>query len=376
MRPGPTARRSGFRTVLAAVCTCATACSSGDGSSDHASSLAVGSLSAESFNPSLGEEVQFSYAVSAQDTVTVLVFDWDGGLIQTLVEDVAQGPGMYRVAWDGRDLEGRVVPDEAYFFTVERASGEVFDPTTFSGGVVGDITRARFQPDGTVMYSLPAAARVLIRLGIQSGPMLRTLVDWKPRVAGAVTEYWDGRDEDRLIKLRDHEDFRVLITYVTLAEATVISYGNTEESYREYKLGRGKDQPSKPDRPRRADPGLRLRPEHLVPPAWARAPKVQMSFPEHGNTPVPSAQEAITVRIEVDSSDRQLLLSDQFELIFYVDNIFFAEAERGYLPFNWLWELNQIPPGEHILTVNVSSFKGHVGVSSRKVRVVKAVEDR
>lgn len=375
MRPGPAAWRSDLRTVLAVVCAVATACSCGERPAVGGGSLAIGSLSAESFNPSLGDEVELGYGVSARDTVTIRVYDSDGGLIRTLLEDVARWPGEYRVAWDGRDLEGRVVPDEAYTFTVEKTSGEVFDPTTFSGGVVGDITRARFDPDGTVLYSLPAAARVLIRLGVQSGPMLKTLVDWKPRVAGAITEYWDGWDEDRLIKLRDHEDFRVLITYVTLPEATVIAYGNSEETYRGYKLGRGNDRPRKPDRPRRPDPELRLRPEQLVPPAWARAPRVRMTFPEHTRTPVPTVQQEAGVRIDVDPSDRQLLLNDQFEIIFYVDNIFFAEAERGYLPFNWRWELNPLPAGEHVLTVNISSFNGQVGVASQKVRVVKAKPD-
>jgi hypothetical protein len=54
-----------------------------------------------------------------------------------------------------------------------------------------------------------------------------------------------------------------------------------------------------------------------------------------------------------------------------VDQVFFAEAERGYLPYNFRWETETLPEGEHLLTVNISSFKGQVGVASRKVRVVK-----
>jgi len=48
-----------------------------------------------------------------------------------------------------------------------------------------------------------------------------------------------------------------------------------------------------------------------------------------------------------------------------------AQAERGYLPLNWTWELTQFPPGEHVLTVNISSFRGQVGVASRKILVEK-----
>jgi hypothetical protein len=331
-------------------------------------------IETNTFNPSLGEKFRLTYALPQSDEVTVRVYDPDGGLVRTVLHGVSQEAGAHQALWDGRDMEKQLVPDEAYTLTIETASGAVYDSTTFSGGVVGDITEAQFDEDGTVIYKLPAPARVLIRLGVHNGPMLNTLVDWKPRVAGEITEYWDGYDEDDLIKLRGHKDFSALITYVTLPEATVIAYGNKRESYRDYKLGRAKDRSQKPDRPRQPDPELRLRPEHLVPPAWARAPRVNMIFPQYTEAhkdAVPKVKDLIDVRISVDPADREHLLQDQFEIIFFVDNVFFAEAERGYLPLNWRWELLQIPPGEHVLTANVSSFTGQVGVASRKVKVVK-----
>jgi hypothetical protein len=211
--------------------------------------------------------------------------------------------------------------------------------------------------------------------------MLKTLVDWKPRIEGVVTEYWDGRDEDDVIDLQGRSDFNALITYVTLPEATVIAFGNKATGYRDYKLGPAKGRPRKPERKPTAELAGRLRPEGLVPPAWARAPRVTMTFPQvfagaagtAGVTAapkVPPVRKEVAVRVDVDPADRDALLKDQFEIIFFVDNVFFAEAERGHLPFNWRWELHQLPPGEHVLTVNVSSFKGQVGVASRKVQVV------
>jgi hypothetical protein len=334
-------------------------------------------LDKSAFNPSQGDKVRLMYELAQADEVTVRVYDPDGGLIRTLLDAAPREAGMHEAVWDGRDDTGRLVPDEAYTFTIETPSGAVYDPTTFSGGIVGDITEARFDQDGTITYKLPAASRVLIRLGIHSGPMLKTLVDWKPRVAGTITEYWDGRDEDKLMRMLEHKNFTALITYVTLPEATVIAYGNDQETYRDYKRGRGKHRPQKPDRPRHPDPKVHLRPAHLVPPAWTRAPHVHLRFPKHGGgsgKTIPEVQDAVAVRVDVDPSDRDLLLRDQFEIMFFVNYVFFAEAERGYLPFNWRWELHQLPPGEHVLTVNVSSFKGHVGVASRKVRVVQPKE--
>lgn len=332
------------------------------------------SLNTNAFNPSRGDKVHFGYALARPGKVSIRVYDADGGLVRTVVDVAKQAQGNHEALWDGFDQDDKPVPDEAYTFTIQTATGAVYDPTTFSGGEVGDLTNAQFSPGGTVTYKLPAAARVLVRLGLHDGPMLKTLVDWKPRVAGEVTEYWDGRDESKVMKLREQKHFSALITYVSLPEATVIAYGNTQETYRDYKLGRGKDRPQKPVRERMADSRIQLRPAHLVPPAWARAPRVIMTFPQAVDTTendVPEVQEAIDVRIDADPSDRDYLLNDQFEVILFVDNVFYAEAERGYLPLNWHWELAQLPPGEHVLTANISSFKGQVGVVSRKVRVVK-----
>ena len=327
-------------------------------------------LSSASFNPSRGETVRLSYELAKADRVTVNLWDPDGALVRTLIPSAPRQAGKQQETWDGKDSEGRLVPDEAYTFTVETASGGVYDPTTFSGGAVGDLTEVRFDREaGTMVYRLPVPSRVLIRLGIHSGPMLRTLVDWKPRVAGSITEYWNGRDESGLIRMYENPGFTTLITYVALPEATVIAHGNAKESYRDYKLGRGKARPLKPKRPRQAAPG-RLRPENLVPPAWARAPKVSLTFPRSEEA-VPTVSGEVDVRIEVDPADRDLLQRDQFEIIFFVDNVFFAEAERGHLPFNWRWELGQLPPGEHVLTVNIASFKGQVGVASRKIRIAR-----
>jgi flagellar hook assembly protein FlgD len=332
------------------------------------------SLSAGAFNPSREEKVRVAYKIVKDEKVTIRIYDADGGLVRTLIENVSRQQGMHEESWNGYDSEGKIVPDEAYFFTIETASEAVYDPTTLSGGVVGDITEARFDAEaGTVVYKLPAASRVLIRCGLHNGPMVKTLVDWKPRIAGSITEYWDGRDEDKVFMVRGNKDFTALITYITLPDATVITYGNDKELYRDYKLGRAKDRPQKPERQREPDPQGQLRPENLVPPAWARAPRVVMAFPQLSGVDgaVPEVRENVDVRIDVDPADRDYLLRDQFEVIFFVDNVFFTEAERGYLPLNWKWEFNQIPAGEHILTVNISSFKGQVGVSSRKVRVVK-----
>jgi hypothetical protein len=332
------------------------------------------SLSRNAFNPSAGETLDLQFRLDRAAGVTVKVFDADGGLIRVLEDGVQNDAGMHRVTWNGLDDSGKPVPDEAYTFTIETDAGVVFDPTTFSGGVVADADDAVFDEEGVLVYKLPGPSRVLVRLGVDGGPMLKTLVDWKPRVQGSITETWDGRDADGYVNLRAHAGFSALITYVTLPDATVITFGNRQESYRDYKLGRGKGRPQKPLRERDAAAVPVLRPTLLVPPAWSRAPRVTMTFPEFEDSPtsaVPTVMDKVNVHINVDPADLPSLLDDQFEVIMFVDNVFFAEAERGHLPLNWRWELKQFPAGERVLTVNIASFRGQVGVVSRKVKLVK-----
>ena len=324
-----------------------------------------------SFAPSRGERAHIRYRLNASAPITLRVSDPDGGLVTVLTNNVVQDAGEHEVEWNGRDLDDKVVPDEAYQAVVETGGARVESAASVPTRA-GDITDARFdQEAGTLVYQLPAPSRVLIRCGLQNGPMLRTLVDWKVRVAGSITEYWDGRDEDHLEVISRNKDFRALITYVPLPAATVIAYGNDGESYRDFKLGRGKKRPTTSVQ---GDGDKKLQvPRGLVPPAWTRAPRVEVTFPRaKGETARPvELRDRADVRVDVDASDREQLLGEQFEVIFFVDHVFFGEAERGYLPMTWPWETQQLPPGEHTLTVNVSSFGGQVGVASRKVRIVR-----
>lgn len=54
----------------------------------------------------------------------------------------------------------------------------------------------------------------------------------------------------------------------------------------------------------------------------------------------------------------------QYEVAFFIDGEFIAEEEQGYVPITWNWVAQDLSPGEHMLTVNISGFGGKVGVSS------------
>ena len=168
-------------------------------SSGHEAAL-IGdvSVSSRSFNPSKGEEIGVYFSLSRKAKVEVAFYDPDFMLIHRFSTDKLLEPGKQTIVWDGRDLDGIVVPDEAYFFTItakdEEGKKEIYDPIALSGGEGADVIEADVDPYTKVItYKLPAMARVLIRLGVQDGPLLKTLVDWKPRVAGRSPSTGTGR---------------------------------------------------------------------------------------------------------------------------------------------------------------------------------------
>jgi hypothetical protein len=109
-----------------------------------------------------------------------------------------------------------------------------------------------------------------------------------------------------------------------------------------------------------------------------RSLKVKLHFPEldkvgekAGPAAIPAVRDRLLVRLDVDPKDQLVLDGQQFEIILFVDTVFQAEEERGYLPFNYPIELKQVAVGEHVITANVITFGDQIGVGSRKVKVVR-----
>lgn len=329
-------------------------------------------LSAESFNPAQGERIELGYTLTADAQVTVHVYDPEFDLIAEPAQGATQAAGRQRVTWNGRDLDGRVVPDEAYFFTIEAvdpATGAtaVYDPVTFSGGEPYDLADAQFDREaGTVGYRLPQPSRVLVRLGIRGSALLRALVDWQPRAVGQVTEYWNGKDIDGVIDLWPRK-FATLITYVTLPETSVITYGNRDAEFQAYKAALPSGRSKKPVRPmanaRRIAPqfGQRL--------AAIRSFRPQLTFQDTDGSGLPSFADRLVLDIDAKPMDRAGLVEQPFEVIGFIDTVFMAEEERGYLPMAFPLELQQLPPGEHVVTINIATFDGRIGIASTKFKI-------
>lgn len=348
----------------------------GAGQSSQGLSVYAVKTSAASFNPTNGDKLEVRYSLSRDARVTVRAYDPDRQLVQTLAADAPRKAGENKEVWDGKDSDGALVPNEAYFFCVEAdGSGQkvVYDPITFSGGEAADIMQGQVSREtGTLTYQLSQPSRVLMRAGVPGSALLKTVVDWQPRVAGEITEYWNGKDEDNLLDVLSVPNYQVILTYFTLPETSAITVGNAKYDYRAYKAGLKAPRPSKEERP--MTNARKLSPHFLKPRATDRAFKVVLDFPELGAAGaggVPEVRDKLLVRAMATDADKDVTLDQQFEIILFIDNVFYAEEERGHLPFNFPVELTNLPPGEHLLTVNVVTFGDQIGIGSRKVNVAK-----
>jgi flagellar hook assembly protein FlgD len=343
----------------------------------HLTIFAV-SVSSPSFNPSQNETIRLVYRLSREARVTVRIFDCDRFLVRELASGAVRKAGQNSETWDGKDLGRKVVPNEAYFFEIEAdvpgSDHAVYDPVTFSGGEPFDITESRVsQESGTIEYKLSQPSRALLRVGQSGSALFRTIVDWQPRAAGTITEYWNGKDESGFVNLFNRKSYTMVLSYFTLPDASVITTGNAKYGYAEYRAGWQSSRLRKPDRPMA---NLRKISPHFTQSRLTdRSFRVNVSFPEiekSGRLDLPAVpQGEVLARIEISPGDRAVLQNQRFEVILFTDGEFHIEDEWGYLPLNIPWDLKQLPPGEHLLTVNIATMNDQFGVGTRKVKVVK-----
>ena len=171
------------------------------------SGLAITNVSAtpSPFNPSASESTTISYTLSADADVTLDLYDTDGTLTRTLVNDSPRDAGSNQETWDGTDMASSIVADGAYRYVITAsADGDtvVYDPGCPAMPEVTDfaVDDAYFGQDHDISYTLPVECIVRIRIGTENEwedpALLRTLVNWDYRPAGVNDgDAWDGRDD-------------------------------------------------------------------------------------------------------------------------------------------------------------------------------------
>lgn len=345
----------------------------------------VGEYEKASFSPTKGEK--FTIPINLPDrgrakNLQVEIFTDDNDLVRVLrLNKVPKEKGHkenepLRVQWDGKDQDGQIVPDEAYFPVVtvnyKRGAAIKHDARADTGGEeVYDFEKrvgAR-----AVEFDLPENSRLLVRAGISNGPMLRTIVDWEPRAKGFHVERWNGSDSDNIRSIEALPGISYLVLGYKLPDEAIITYGNDDGvTYKDYREKKGwpLEVANFEDKILERS-GRMIRPEYYLPVAQLKSPDISIDFLDtqtrESRTQFGLFDEMITT-VNIDKDDEYYLDQSRYEISFFVDNEFIAEEEQGFVPFKWRWSPGRygIEPGEHILTVNVSSYNGQVTVKNVK----------
>jgi len=343
----------------------------------HADGLVISNVTVKpaSFNPTLKEKVKISYFISRASSVTITIYDADDGLIQNLAPDKNVPAGVNSILWDGKDVVGKIVPDEAYYFTIEatdeRGAKAILDPKAISGGEKIFLPVSRLNPkEGCdIRYELPKAARIQIRVGIHDGPLLKTICDWQPRTAGKHIEKWDGMDGSGVVDVLNQAKYRMTISAFALPENSIIAVGNKEIDYSQYKQSSVRK--IKPMR-RRIFRKANIHNHYVMPRKIDRAPEFKLELPGNittDNRGVPVVRGELRIKITLDKVSTKILNELRYEIVLYVDNILHGEEEQGYSPYNWVLPTTRLKNGDRFITVNIATLTGQVGTATMKVKV-------
>lgn len=327
------------------------------------------------FAPAQGQTFTIPIVLDQAAEIEIDLLTSDGDHVRTLRSDQALPPGTHHLVWDGQDEAELVVPDEAYIPVLKSRSSDgseyLFDPRQDSGGEVVDDLQVEITPNRDIAYTLPAPARVLIRAGIKGGPMLRSLATWAPRGPGKNIQRWDGRDANHLVDLRTEQDLSILVTAFRLPKHAIITSGHPKMTYRDYRLQMQWPEPVRvaveKDMLNRGEQRLS---RHYYAPRFQDAdPRITIALSQdlpHDDEglPVVTLGQSVPVVANIDDNDRWLMNESLYEVAFFIDHQFISEEEQGYLPLTWLWTVNGLSPGKHLMTVNVAGFSGKVGVAS------------
>lgn len=330
------------------------------------------------FNPSTGEAVTITFITSQPAKAVVKIFDPEMQLVRDLMFDARGKTELTQVVWDGKDAQGRMVPDEAYFFTIEASDHQghmgFYDPTTISGGQTIAPEEMRYDSEKKiVLYSIPEDSRVSLRAGIAGGgPLLKNILHGVPRAAGWHKETWDGKDESGKFDVTPLKGYQLAFEASSLFENSIIAHGNAEYDYFRYRRDLAAERPRKIDRPPLGRElvwqGLpRPEPIRMIP-----EPRFRIELPKtesQTETGAPIVGGKLPIKIYLDESIKKYITEQRYEIIFFVDFHYVTEKEEGYSPFTLIWDSLGTPNGEHVVTINVATFSGQVSSGSARVMI-------
>jgi len=323
-----------------------------------------------------GETIEFRFHLALDADVTAKIYDPDGLAVKSLYNG-KKPAGNCAFSWDGRDDAGNPVPDEAYFIGIDATGpggSDSYRADTISGGErIDPVMERRNNPDGTYAFSylLRHPARVNIRAGIHTGPLMKTIVDWEPQTAGAHEITWDGKDDTGRFQVMSMKNAFVSIMAYALPENSVI-VASGRKDYRKYHLllsaRPGAKKPlSRTRRLYRSAGNDNIATEFAQGSLLNQSPTFTVTVdgrqPDNNGGVGGSIGVSGTISLTIAIDDEYIDIFNQgrFEIVVFIDGVRFDEEENGFTPYAYHLDTTRFANGPHLLTINEVGIDGQAG---------------
>jgi len=254
--------------------------------------------------------------------------------------------------------------------TIEPYKVQEFNP---SAGKIFELP-VKITEAGTIEVSLYTADGDLVRT-VKSGPLMKSIVHWQVRNQGRNMIFWNGYDQDNLLKLVGNDQLALLVTGFELPQHAILTVGNKTL---DYTIWRKKNEwlSSMPDLSNVTFErnGRRLSRHYYLPRSVDIKPRITLEIIDKlskNKDGIPVVKGPVALKVDMLDEDRWAMQQSLYEVAFFVDNQFLSEEEQGYVPLTWRWNPAGLKPGIHLVTVNVSGFNGQVGVKSLQIEIEK-----
>lgn len=337
---------------------------------EQAFKLDIIDVAPRQFNPSGNEQAQIQFRSERDGQAMVRIYDRRAYQVREFAVEHITANETVSVAWNGKDDLGRLVPNEAYFFTIEatdiQGNRAEYDPTT-------DL-KPRFAPMAVnydsdqqkLSFTVDQDAVVDVRSGVSDGgPLLVKLVEWKPFLQGDYSIDWDGWDKAHTVRAASLPNHQLYSQIMPLPPNSMLAVGNPDGQndiysliYPQNDLKRKSSTDFADKRYSQADASPY---KHL-------SPVFNFDFNDvlstENDLPVLGDKGSITLRLQ--ESLKQRVTETRYEILLFVDFKFVTEIEEGRSPAKMNIDMDNLSSGEHVLTVNLVTLQGGLATLSKR----------
>jgi hypothetical protein len=285
-----------------------------------------------------GDRVEIRFALDTDAPAVVHIQD-DGGRLVRSLDAVVKSGTERSASWDGTAEDGKPIAPGTYRYRI--LSKGAVPPSDASGREPDqEVLAQRFTFDaatGKIGFVLPQPARVRLRMGLRGLPVMRTYYAWEPLEGGRHEIEWDGWDSTRTFEIARHPNVSLGLFAKSIPDDAIIV---------------------KQGPPRTSDPCAEVCFSLSLPDATSA----------EGGVPVVSGDVA-TLRIALDERDYKSLVNVRFEVMVFLDTLYLFEDEDAPALFNYPLDTRALPPGRHLLTVNILGYDDRLG--SRSLEFIK-----